>query len=124
MADSHDFGRAAERLAALAISRRGWRILDRNWRAGHRELDLVARRGAIVAFIEVKARSGNEFGHPFTAITAAKRRELHAAARLWVERFGRHGDVYRFDAIAVTTTPAGNTLVEHLPDAWRPGAGT
>jgi putative endonuclease len=121
MSVPHDFGRHAERLAALVLERAGWHVLATNWRAGHRELDIVARRNELVAFVEVKARSGgNGFGHPLDAITAAKRRELATAARAWIARFGRNGDVYRFDAIAVTAVNDGSTRVEHVPDAWRP----
>jgi putative endonuclease len=120
MAESHDFGRRAEALAAAALVRRGWQILNRNWRIGHRELDIVARRGRTVAFVEVKARSTSDFGHPLLAINGAKRRDLLAAARAWVFEFGRAGDDYRFDAIAVRPGPEpGTVVVEHLPDAWR-----
>jgi putative endonuclease len=120
MAESHEFGRSAEALAAAALVRRGWCILNRNWRAGHRELDIVARKGRTVAFVEVKARGSPGFGHPLLAINRAKRRELRAAAAAWVAEFGRAGDEYRFDAIAVRPGPEpGTVVVEHLPDAWR-----
>ena len=58
MAESHDLGRWGEELAAAELTRRGWIVLARNYRLGHREIDLIARRGAVVAFVEVKTRAG------------------------------------------------------------------
>lgn len=119
MADSHDFGRWGEDLAARHLAAHGWTILQRNWRLGHKEIDLVAGRRGIVAFVEVKSRSGAAFGHPLEAITRAKRREIERVARAWVARHGRADAVYRFDAIAVVRDGAGPPRIEHLEDAWR-----
>ncbi len=119
MARSHEFGRWGEDLAARHLAARGWTVLHHNFRLGHKELDLVARRRGIVAFIEVKSRSGPLFGHPLEAINAAKRRELELVARAWVARHGRPGDVYRFDAIAVVRNGAAPPIVQHIEDAWR-----
>src|SRR2546425_1248412 len=79
-------------------------------------VDLVARRGHLVAFFEVKARRGTAFGSPFEAVTGAKRREIVKAARVWMDRYGRPEDVYRFDCIALV-----DNKLEHLEDAFRPG---
>ena len=119
MADSHDFGRVAEQLAADSLERHGWTILDRNFRSGHKEIDLVARRGDTVAFVEVKARKSRSFGHPLDAITAHKRREITAVARAWIARHGCDGMSYRFDAIWVIASPDGRTEMDHVPGAWR-----
>ena len=91
-------------------------MVAHRFRAGRVELDIVARRGALVAFVEVKVRRGEGFGSPLEAVTGAKRREMVKAARVWVDRCGRPSDIYRFDCIALT----GNTL-EHVADAFRPG---
>jgi putative endonuclease len=80
------------------------------------EIDLIARRGALVAFIEVKSRRGDGFGSPLEAVTGAKRREIVKAARAWVGRCGRPADIYRFDCIAIQ-----NNELQHLEDAFRPG---
>jgi len=118
VARAHELGTRGEELAASHLRRRGWRILERNWRFHHREIDLVARRGNLVAFVEVKARSGRLLGHPLDGITAAKRRDLAIAARGWIATRGRPGDAYRFDAVAVHQDDTG-TRVEHVEDAWR-----
>ena len=66
----HALGARGERLAARFLERAGYTILARNYRLGHREIDLIISRDELVAFVEVKARAGVGFGHPLDAITA------------------------------------------------------
>ena len=69
-------GRRFEALAAEALEGQGYRVLARNVRHGHRELDLVVQgRGGVVAFVEVKGRAGLSWGHPLEAIHRRKRRD-------------------------------------------------
>jgi putative endonuclease len=110
-------GGAGERLAAEHLEKHGWTILERNFRFGHGEVDLIARRGRIVAFVEVKVRTGAEFGHPLEAIGLAKQREIRRVADYWIAHRGDPLDLYRFDAVAITTH-GGNQLIEHVEDAW------
>lgn len=112
-------GDRGEDLAAAHLQRAGWTLLHRNFRMGRKEIDLVARRGEVVAFVEVKTRAGRGYGHPLEAITAKKRREIWAVAGAWIERFGAEGDTYRFDAVSVLVLGGGEPQVEHLEDAWR-----
>ena len=81
---------------------RGYRIVDRNWRCRDGELDLVARRGDVVVFCEVKTRSSSAFGAPVEAVTWRKQRRLRQLARLWL--MARAGDApagLRFDVASV-----------------------
>lgn len=117
MAHSHELGTRGEEMAASYLHGRGWQILDRNWRFHHKELDLVVRRGSVVAFVEVKTRGDRALGHPLETITASKRRDLATAAQGWIALRGRAGDGYRFDAITVRRGRSG-TRVEHVEDAW------
>jgi putative endonuclease len=94
-------------------------ILHRNYRLGHREIDLVARRGEVVAFVEVKTRGGMGYGHPLEAITRKKRKEIQTVAAAWIKEFGRPRDVYRFDAVAILLPAGGQPVIEHVEDAWR-----
>jgi putative endonuclease len=115
-----DLGDRGEALAARHLVRAGWTILERNFRMGRKEIDLIARRGEVVAFVEVKTRAGPGYGHPLEAITWKKRREIQQVAAAWIDRYGRPVDVYRFDAVAVQLRgPEHAPLVEHLEDAWR-----
>ena len=110
-------GDRGERLAAHYLEGGGWTILGRNFRVGHKEVDLVARRGEVVAFVEVKTRAGTGYGHPLEAITWKKRREIHQVASAWVDRHGQPGYVYRFDAVAVQVF-GPQPSIEHVEDAW------
>jgi putative endonuclease len=120
VASTHEIGRRFEEAVARHLSERGWEILDRNVRFQRKELDLVIRRGALIAFVEVKGRKGTRYGHPLEAITWRKRLEIEAVARWWIERFGEEGLSYRFDAVAVERRPDGSLALTHVEDAWRP----
>ena len=123
LADSaapHVLGRWGESIAAGYLERSGWRIVARNYRFGRREVDVVARKDGILAFVEVKSRAGDGFGSPLEAITWKKRREIEAVAQHFLAT-RPVGDVgVRFDAVAVTLDPRGRVRVEHVRDAWRP----
>lgn len=127
--DTHAAGVRYERLAIRHLERRGFAVVDRNLRFGRNEIDLVVRRGPIVAFVEVKGRSGVGYGDPLAAITSRKRREIERVAAWWVVR--RYADlleggrrarlpIFRFDAVAVRERPGGPVEIEHVEDAWRP----
>lgn len=110
-------GRRAEAAAALWLQLKGYRILDRRARTPHGEIDLVALRGNILAFVEVKARTRLEAA--LEAATPEVRRRVERAARLWAgRRRGMESRNWRFDVIAI----APGRLPRHLRDAWRPDA--
>jgi putative endonuclease len=114
--ERHRDGLAAERAAISYLASRGWHVVAHRFRAGRAEIDIVARQGQLVAFVEVKTRRGTAFGTPFEGVTGPKRRELVKAARRWIDRHGRPADVYRFDCIGIQ-----DGRLEHLEDAFRPG---
>lgn len=116
-----DLGPLGEELAARHLRSLGYTILARNFRFGRREVDLVVRRGDVVAFVEVKARSGRGYGHPLEAITALKRREVERVARAWQGRHGGPGQRYRFDAVGVLIVRGREPIIWHIPGAWRLG---
>ena len=115
----HLRGLHGERVAIGYLRSTGWRILDHRFRMGRLEVDLVARKGQLVAFVEVKTRRTAAFGSPLQAVTWAKRREIVRVARAWVDRHGRPDDAYRFDVIGVTMSAAGRIGLEHVEDAFR-----
>jgi len=114
------FGRAAEEAAAHHLTRTGWRLLGRNVRIGRGELDIVARRGPVLAFIEVKGRRTTTCGAPEDAVGPRKRRQVTRLAELWLAArpWALRGvtDV-RFDVIAVDAG-ANPIRVRHLPAAF------
>lgn len=96
---------------------RGWRVLQRRFRNGHRDIDLIAERDGTVAFVEVKARRGNWCGGPLEAVNWRKRRKLERSALVWIDRHGRRGEQYRFDVIGVII--AGERVrVRHVENAF------
>jgi putative endonuclease len=118
----HRLGDLGEAEAAAYLERLGWVTLERNFRFGRREVDLIVRRGRVLAFVEVKTRAGEGFGAPEAAITLLKRREIEAVAAHYLVRHPP-GDIdIRFDAVAVRW-PAGrgSPTIAHFEDAWRPG---
>ncbi len=119
MTAAHELGRRGEDLVAAALEKRGWQVLHRNYRFGHREIDLIARHGRTVAFVEVKTRAGPGFGDPLEAVHALKRREIERVARAWIARHGRVGDCYRFDAAAVYWARGAPPRLRYVKDAWR-----
>jgi putative endonuclease len=129
MARHNEFGIAAETAAAACLAARGWTILHRNWRWRRLEIDLIVRRGSVVAFVEVRARRSTAYGHPLETIGWRKRRDLERAAHAWIRSHSTGYDersgadvVYRFDVVTLSDARSGAAgELEHLEDAWRPG---
>ncbi len=111
-------GRRFEALAEVLLKKRGWRVLDRNVRFLRKEIDLVVEKDGLVAFVEVKGRSGPAFGHPLEAITRKKRHAISLAARAWIARSDFRARSYRFDAVSVRVMPDGGFELEHVEGAW------
>lgn len=97
----------------------GYEIEAHRHRMRRHDIDLIARRGNLVVFVEVKTRRGHAFGTPLEAISRRKQQSIARVADLWRIRFGRPDDVYRFDLIGVDAGPAGSVEIEHVEDAWR-----
>jgi putative endonuclease len=114
----HRRGVAGERLALAWLTACGWQIEAHRFRMGRHDVDLIARRGNVVAFIEVKTRVNDAFGSPLEAIGWQKRRAIGRVAEAWRLRHGRVDDEYRFDVVTILGSGADQTL-EHIPDAWR-----
>lgn len=113
LAERH--GRWAERLAAVFLAAKGYRILARRFRSGGGEIDLVARRKDVLVFVEVKARSA--FDDALVAVTPRTRRRIEAAARAFAARHRRFADDgFRYDIVAVA-----GWRIRHVVDAWREG---
>lgn len=105
-------GRRAERIAAVWLMLKGWRILARRARVRGGEVDLVARRGRTLAFVEVKARASDDAAG--MALDAYRLRRVAMAAERLAPRFMRDGDLLQIDAIFVIP----GRLPRHLPNVW------
>ena len=118
-------GALGERLAAEHLERAGCRVLERNFRCRHGELDIVAANAEALVFCEVKSRVAGGLrgpGAPLEGIGPAKRRRLRLLAREWLNGAGRSGPRppgVRFDAIGVTVSRAGRLLaLDHVEGAF------
>ncbi|HVZ50211.1 MAG TPA: YraN family protein [Gemmatimonadaceae bacterium] len=120
---TNDFGELGERIAARWFARAGWRVLARRFRAGRRDIDLVIERDGLVAFVEVKARTGDAFGDPVEAVHRRKQRSLCKSAQAWISRHGRLGEEYRFDVVGILLRDR-RVFVRHVPKAFEAGHGS
>jgi len=111
------FGKAGEDLECEELSRRGYEILARRYRRRGGELDIIARDGATIVFVEVKTRDGRAFGDGGEAITAIKRQRM---ARLALDFLSRHrltGCPCRFDVVSIRFD-AASPMVEVFKSAF------
>lgn len=111
------FGELGERVAARWMERQGWRVVQRRFRNGRRDIDLVMERDGTVAFVEVKARRGSSFGTPVEAVNWRKQKELTKSAHVWIDRHGRPEEDYRFDVVGVLVE-GSRVRIRHVTDAF------
>jgi putative endonuclease len=116
-------GIRGERVAEKWLRVHGWDIAERRFRNGRRDIDLVATRRELdgsartVAFVEVKTRKSDNFGGPVSAVNWRKQRELSRSAKVWMSRFQKPGDNFRFDVIGVILD-AEKVRVQHVENAF------
>jgi putative endonuclease len=111
-------GKLGEDLACEELQRRGYRILDRRFRTRCGELDIIARDGAVLVFVEVRARSGGSFGTPFDSVTWQKRRRLCRMAAAYLCQKRLPDIACRFDVVGVTGAAAGPLNIEVVKNAF------
>ena len=109
-------GKTGEQLAADHLLAKGYHILERNWRWGREELDIIARHGNFVVIIEVKTRTGGTEIEPALVVSRAKQRIQVRAANAYMRYKNLPGEV-RFDIITILINANGHKL-EHLEDAF------
>ena len=112
-------GREAEALAAAWLARQGYRVTARNVRTPLGEIDLIAQDGAIICFIEVRARRSERFGAPEESITSTKQRHMLRAAQWYLQHKRWREDVpVRLDLIAVRWSASGEPAINHLKNIF------
>jgi len=99
--DRRELGRTGEDLAAGFLERKGWTIVDRNVRTREGEIDLIAMRAGVLAFVEVKTRRSRAYGTPAEAVTFRKARRIRQLAQRYLVEHRPHSAGVRFDVIDV-----------------------
>jgi len=120
MTIQQEHGQWGENLATDFLVQSGWEILSRNWRYRRAEIDIIARDGNILVFVEVKTRSGTSFGHPEISVDRRKQRLLIDAAMAYMRASGFESEV-RFDIISIVGAPGRQKDIHHFRDAFFPG---
>jgi putative endonuclease len=116
---SNGIGAYGERRAVeYLVHEAGMHVLDRNWRCAEGEIDIVARDGAALVFVEVKTRRALQFGPPEEAVIAEKRRRLRRLAMCWLAQSTLHPREIRFDVVSVLRPRRGPALVQHVRAAF------
>ena len=120
MAKHIETGRHGEELAVAFLEKAGFQILETNWRYRRSEVDIIAKDGEVLVFVEVKTRSYDYFGRPEEFVDKKKEGHLARAAAGYMQQTG-HEWAIRFDVVAVLKKNENEWQVEHLPDAFFPG---
>ena len=121
MAEHNELGKWGEDEAALYLEDEGYVIIDRDWKIGKRDLDILALspNGKTLAVVEVKTRSGDEYQQPEEAVDGRKMRNLAIAANAYVKEHQVDKEL-RFDIISVVGVGHQVEHLEHLKDAFNP----
>lgn len=112
-------GLRGEQIAIAFLTSCGWSIEAHRFKLGRHDVDLVIRKGNMVAFVEVKTRRSNRCGTALESVSRRKQADIARVASVWVLRQGKPNDEYRFDVVAIQDSPGGQPIIEHVPDAWR-----
>jgi putative endonuclease len=114
------FGLRGEDLACEALAQRGYTVVARRYRTRSGELDIIARHGDYLVFVEVKARQTGSFGDPEESVTLQKQQRMVWMATDYLARHGGQDIACRFDVVGINTETDPPTITV-LEDAFRPG---
>ena len=121
MAEHNDLGKWGEDVALAYLLDQGYRLLDRNWHQGHRDLDLIMQQDDTLVIVEVRTRRNNLFMDPEQTVDALKMLSLSKAANAYI-RLHRISLNIRFDIVAITGTPSSDFTINHIENAFYPPA--
>lgn len=120
MAAHNDLGKWGEEVAAEFLVSKGYTILERDWKIGHRDIDIIARTpDETIVFIEVKTRTSDVITKPEDAITTQKIKNIGKAANAYVKAYQLWNDL-RFDVISIIGDRKENVQINHIVDAFNP----
>ncbi len=112
-----ELGKQGEQIAAEHLIEKGFTILERNWQSSHQEVDIIAKQGGLVCFVEVKTRATDKFESPYKAVNKQKQKHLIRAAQRYIEKLSEEVEA-RFDVISIVLN-AHQQEIEHIEEAFR-----
>ena len=118
MAKSHSLGKTGERLAIKYLRDNGYRVLEKNWVTGRKEIDIISEDYEFIIFIEVKTRMADFQLHPRDAVSVPKQRNIIYAAQTYIQRNDIDKEA-RFDIVTIVVDGPRHEL-EHIKDAFYP----
>jgi putative endonuclease len=110
-------GQEGERLAERYLQKKGYKLVERNYRCAVGELDLIVLDRRVVVFVEVKTRTGHGFGSPLEAVEFRKQRKMIQTAQFFLSAKGLQQREARFDVIGISWT-GREPVVEHIENAF------
>ena len=110
------YGKTSEIIASNYLKQKGYKILATNYKNKIGEIDVIAKDGDYIVFVEVKSRLSGAFGHPFEAIDERKQQKIHAVASLYLVKNQKYGTNCRFDAISILGLE--NPEITHIINAF------
>lgn len=111
--DKQASGKTGEQIACRALERKGFHLIERNYRAMRAEIDLIMRDGKTLVFVEVKARSSDLFGSGREAVTLRKQQHILRAAQVYLAEHGGFDEPLRFDVAEVDLVTGNVTHIEN-----------
>ena len=115
MAAHNELGRWGEDQAAAFLEEKGYAIVERDWKSGHHDLDIVAKDGSTLVIVEVKTRRNRLYGNPEEAIDYRKRRSLLSAINHYTKSHRIYSQV-RFDIISIVGNMGEKPEIDHIID--------
>lgn len=116
-------GESGERIAAAYLKKRGYRILRSNFRTPFGEIDIVAKLGRVIVFVEVKSRITSSFGPPYLSVTKTKERHIVKNALFYLKRMRISDADWRIDIVSVKLDhecrPESVEIIENAVEDWR-----
>ncbi len=116
--ESKELGDRGENAACEYLAKKGFRVVERNFRSQQGEVDLIAYDGSVLVFIEVKNYSFRSFGSPLGAVRKSKRQSIIHAAQTYLMKKNIRGVNCRFDVVSFNTGTDGSVAIEHIKDAF------
>lgn len=113
-------GERGEQIAVSFLQRLGYQIEHRNYRCRQGEIDIIAKDGSTLVFVEVKTKAQAAFGVPQAMVTPTKQKTITHVAMRYVQQYRFIDMALRFDVIGITFLPNGTAKVEHIPAAFNP----